>query len=75
VLLKCLIEEQAKEVVREVHDGICGAHQSAHKMKWLLRRARFYWPTTVDDCIKYKKGCEACQSFGNIQLAPTGVMN
>jgi hypothetical protein len=39
VLLKCLIEEQAKEGVWEVHDGICGAHQSAHKMKWLLRRA------------------------------------
>jgi hypothetical protein len=32
VLLKCLGEEQAKVAVREVHDGICGAHQSAHKM-------------------------------------------
>jgi hypothetical protein len=42
VLLKCLSEEQAKEVVQEVHDGICGAHQLAHKMKWLLRRAGFY---------------------------------
>jgi hypothetical protein len=75
VLLKCLSEEQAKEVVREVHDGICGAHQSAHKMKWLLRRAGFYWLTMVDDCIKYQKGCEACQWFRNIQLAPAGVMN
>jgi hypothetical protein len=27
VLLKCLSEEQANEVVREVHDGICKAHQ------------------------------------------------
>jgi hypothetical protein len=44
-------------------------------MKWLLRRARFYWPTMVDDCIQSQKGCEACQRFGNIQLAPTGVMN
>jgi hypothetical protein len=42
VLLKCLGGDQAKEAVREVHDGICGAHQSAHKMKWLLRRAGFY---------------------------------
>jgi hypothetical protein len=32
VLLKCLREEQAKVAVREVHDGICGAHQLAHKM-------------------------------------------
>jgi hypothetical protein len=29
----------------------------------------------VDDCIKYQKGCKACQRFRNIQLAPTGVMN
>jgi hypothetical protein len=75
VLLKCLSEQQAKGEVREVYDGICGAHQWAHKMKWLLRRAGFYWPTMVDDCIKYQKGCEACQRFRNIQLAPAGVMN
>jgi hypothetical protein len=74
-LLKCLSEEQAKEAVQEVHNRICGAHQSAHKMKWLLRRAGFCWPTMVDDCIKYQKGCKACQRFRNIQLAPAGVMN
>jgi hypothetical protein len=41
-LPKCLSEEQAKEAVREVYDGICGADQSTHKMKWLLRRVGFY---------------------------------
>jgi hypothetical protein len=75
VLLKCLGDEQAKEAVWEVHDGICGAHQSAYNMKWLLRRARFYCPTMVDDFIKYQNGCEACQRFRNMQLAPVGVMN
>jgi hypothetical protein len=75
VLLKCLGEEQAKLVVQEVHDGICGAHQSTYKMNWLLRGAGFYWPTMMDDCVKYQKSCEACQRFGNIQLAPTGVIN
>jgi hypothetical protein len=52
----------------------CGAHQSAYKMNWLLWRAGFYWPTMMDDCIKYQKGCEACQKFGNIQLDPASVM-
>jgi hypothetical protein len=32
VLLKYLGEEHAKVAVREVHDGICGAHQSVYKM-------------------------------------------
>jgi hypothetical protein len=75
VLLKCLGEEQANMAVQEVHDGICGAHQSAHKMNWLLWRVGFYWPTMMDDCIKYQRGCKACQRFRNIQLAPAGVMN
>jgi hypothetical protein len=74
VLLKRFGEEQAKMTVQEVHDGICGAHQSAYKMNWLLRRAGFYWPATMDDCVKYQKGCEACQRFGNIQLAHAGVI-
>jgi hypothetical protein len=52
MLLKYLGEEQAKVAVREVHDGICGAHQSAYKMNWLLRRAGFYWPTMMDDCVR-----------------------
>jgi hypothetical protein len=73
VLLKCLGEEQAKVAVQEIHDGICGAHQSAYKMNWLLRRAGFYWPPMMDDCVKYQKGCEACQRFRNIQLAPADV--
>jgi IS30 family transposase len=44
-------------------------------MTWLLQRAGFYWPTMMDDCIKYQKGCEACQRLRNIQLASAGVMN
>jgi hypothetical protein len=33
LLLKCLGSDQSKIAVGEVHEGICGTHQSAHKMK------------------------------------------
>jgi hypothetical protein len=58
-----------------VHDGICGAHRLAYKTNWLFQRAGFYWSTMMDDCVKYQKGCEACQWFRNIQSAPASVMN
>jgi hypothetical protein len=29
----------------------------------------------VDDCIRYRKVCELCQRFGDIQLAPVSQMN
>jgi hypothetical protein len=75
VLLKCLGEKQAKVTVQELHDGMCGAHQSTCMMNWLLQRVGFYWPTMMDDCVKYQNGCEVCQRFGNTQLAPADVRN
>jgi hypothetical protein len=38
-------------------------------MKWLLRCDRFYWLTMLNDCLRYYKGCESCQRFGDVQLA------
>jgi hypothetical protein len=58
----------------EVHEGIRGTHQSAPKMKWLLRSGGFYWPTMIANCFRYYKGCEECQKFGNIQLVPAAMM-
>ena len=64
----------------EVHEGICGTHQSAPEIhselpKWLLRRAGFYWPTMLSDCFKYYKGCEECQRFDDLQLVPAALMH
>jgi hypothetical protein len=33
VLLKCISQEEVKTLMGEVHEGVCGAHQSAYKMK------------------------------------------
>jgi hypothetical protein len=60
LLLKCLGTDQAIIAIGEVHEGICGMHQSIPKMKWLLRRASFYWSTMMTDCFRCYKGCEEC---------------
>jgi hypothetical protein len=66
LLLKCLGVEQAKVAMGEVHEGLCGTHQLVHKIKWMLKRAGFYWPSMIDDCFRYYQGCVACQRFGKI---------
>jgi hypothetical protein len=75
MLLKCLGPTEANRLLREVHDGACGIHQSAHKMKWLIRRSGYYWPTMLEDCFKYYKGCQAYQRFRKIKMVPASVMN
>jgi ribonuclease HI len=75
VLLKCLGPNDAILAMDEVHEGICGTHQSAPKMKWLLRRSGFYWPNMIVDCFKHYKGCQVCQKFGDLQLVPAAELH
>jgi len=72
VFLKCLRDDEARSLMDEIHEGVCGAHQLAFKMKWMIRRNGYYWPTILEDCFKYYKGCH---KFGNIQRAPASAMN
>jgi hypothetical protein len=60
VWLQCLGQEEAKKMMSEVHDGLCGAHQSAYRMKRVIRHTGCYWPTMLVDCFEYYKGCQDC---------------
>jgi hypothetical protein len=53
MLLQCLGQEEAKKMISEVHDGLCAAHQSAYRMKWVIRHTGCYWPTMLEDCFEY----------------------
>nr|ABB47454.1 retrotransposon protein, putative, unclassified [Oryza sativa Japonica Group] len=35
----------------------------------------YFWPTMLEDCFRYYKGCQDCQKFGAIQRAPASAMN
>jgi hypothetical protein len=52
VLFKYLGLGDAILAMAEVHEGICGTHQSTSKMKWLMRRFDFYWPDMIVDYFK-----------------------
>ena len=42
VLLKCIDTEEAKMLMGEIHEGVCGSHQSAYKIKWVIRRDGYF---------------------------------
>jgi hypothetical protein len=68
VLLRCLGPEEAKKMMGEVHDGICGAHQSAYRMKWVVRHAGCFWPTILEDCFEYYTSSIDLESLKQSQL-------
>ncbi|OMO87770.1 hypothetical protein COLO4_20580 [Corchorus olitorius] len=64
-LMRCLDQDEAKKVIKDVHEGLCGAYQAGRKMRWLICRHGFYWPIIMKDCMEFAKGCQACQRMGN----------
>ena len=64
VLLKCIDKEEAKVLMGEIHEGVCGSHQSAYKMKWVIRRNGYFWPTIPEDCSRIIKVAKSARSLG-----------
>jgi hypothetical protein len=42
VFLKCIGTEESQSLMGEIHEGVYGAHQSAFKMKWMIRRNGYF---------------------------------
>jgi hypothetical protein len=47
----------------------------SRKVSRKLRHTGCYWPTMLEDCFEYYKGCQDCQKFGNIQRVPASALN
>ena len=55
ILLCFLLQKEAKEILKEAHDGMCGAHQPGLKLEDRLQRLGYYWLKMIPDTIAYAK--------------------
>ncbi|KAL2238323.1 UNVERIFIED_CONTAM: Retrovirus-related Pol polyprotein from transposon [Sesamum indicum] len=69
-LLKCLDEERALYVMREIHEGSCGNHSGARSLAQKIIRQGFYWPTMAKDAKELVKKCESCQKYASLIHQP-----
>ena len=65
-LLKCIGEEDANYVLREVHEGICGNHIEARALAGKTLRQGYYWPTMLKDATKLVRKYRTCQNHAKI---------
>ncbi|VFQ69578.1 unnamed protein product [Cuscuta campestris] len=54
-LLRCVDETKAGQIMEEVHEGICAAHQGPFSMARRIVLQGYFWPTMVKDCAKRAK--------------------
>ncbi|XP_017972559.1 PREDICTED: uncharacterized protein LOC108661170 [Theobroma cacao] len=74
-LLRCVNSAEARRIVEEVHERICGAHASGHKLARQVMRAGYYWLTLEMDCIDFARKCHKCQIYANRIHTPANSLH
>jgi ribonuclease HI len=61
ILMRCITQEEGRELLTEIHGGECGSHSSSRTLVGKAFRHGFYWPTALQDAAELVKSREACQ--------------
>ena len=72
--LRCLAPDEAKYVMREIHEGICGNHSEARALQNKIIRAGYYWPTMQADANRFVQHYNKCQRFANLLHSPPEIL-
>jgi ribonuclease HI len=62
-MLKCVIETEGIQILREVHNGTCGSHSGPRVLTAKVIHQGFYWPAIICTANQIMRSCEACQKF------------
>ncbi|XP_063948099.1 uncharacterized protein LOC135152193 [Daucus carota subsp. sativus] len=72
--LKCLRPDEAREALKEVHEGICGQHLGGRALAHKITRLGFFWPNMLKDAKDYVKRCDRCQRFAPVVRQPPEML-
>ncbi|XP_054817826.1 uncharacterized protein LOC129317538 [Prosopis cineraria] len=69
-LLRCVDSGDARKILEEVHEGICGTHANGHTMAKQVQRHGYFLLTIERVYIEYVKKCHKCHIYADRMHAP-----
>jgi len=70
ILMKCVTLEEGKDILREIHEGVCGNHATSMTLVGKAYRSGLFWPTAISDAEDLVRRCPSCQFFGKKTHVP-----
>jgi transposase InsO family protein len=74
VLQRCIPIPQGRELLRDIHAGVCGHHVAPRTLVGNAFCQGFYWPTAVTDASEIVHTCEGCQFYAHKTNLPTHAL-
>ena len=63
-LMKCVTLEEGKDILREIHEAVCGNHAASRTLVKKAYRSGFFWLTAISDVEDLIRRCPGYQFFG-----------
>jgi transposase InsO family protein len=74
ILHRCVPIPQGRELLRDIHAGMCGHHAAPRTLVGNAFRQGFYWPNAVADANEIVRTCEGCQFYARKSNLPVHVL-
>lgn len=58
-------QEEVVVIIKEIHQGVCGAHEGATTLANKIFRQDYYWPTVKKEVEDFLRRCDISQIFAN----------
>jgi hypothetical protein len=70
ILMKCVRTEEGREILQEIHEGVCGNHAASRTLVGKAFRSGFYWLTVLADAEALVRRCTNYQFFSKQPHVP-----
>jgi ribonuclease HI len=74
VLQRCVPIPQGRELLRDIHAGVCGHHAPPRTLVGNAFRQGFYWPTAIANASEIMRTCEGCQFYARKSNLPAHIL-
>jgi transposase InsO family protein len=74
VLQRCVPIPQGRELLRDIHAGVCGHHATPRTLVGNALRQGFYWPNAVADASEIVCTYEGCQFYARKTNLPAHAL-
>jgi transposase InsO family protein len=73
-LQRCIPIPHGRQLIRDIHAGVCGHHAAPRTLVGNAFRQVFYWPTAVADANEVVRTCKGCQFYAHKTNLPAHTL-
>jgi hypothetical protein len=74
ILQRCILIPHGRQIIRDIHAGVCGHHAAPRTLVGNAFRQGFYWPTAVTDANEVVRTCKGCQFYARKTNLPAHAL-